>query len=166
MLADVPQHGRHLAVLDGQHVAGVTCHDAARLDLDRLRRRRRSGHHPLQKGRGFVADPFRIDVNARQWRVGQATQVLVVVDAEDGHFIGHPHKENFIQCVRSRELPNADILDGHRSALLVHYANISYRVGGQKLVIDPATERFLDSPEAAKLFKREYRRPWIIEEEV
>ncbi len=63
-------------------------------------------------------------------------------------------------------MPNADILEGHRSALLVHYANISYRVGGQKLVIDPATERFVDSPEAAKLFKRDYRQPWVIEEDV
>ncbi len=61
---------------------------------------------------------------------------------------------------------NADILEGHRSALLVHYANISYRVGGQRLLIDPATDQFLDSPEAAKLFKREYRDPWVIKDEV
>ncbi|NQU20412.1 MAG: Gfo/Idh/MocA family oxidoreductase [Candidatus Nealsonbacteria bacterium] len=90
----------------------------------------------------------------------------VVTASKYGRFPDPPHKENFVQCIRSRKLPNADVLIGHRSALLVHYANISYRVGGQKLVIDPATDRFVDNPEAAKLFKREYRRPWVIEEEV
>lgn len=63
-------------------------------------------------------------------------------------------------------MPSADILEGHRSALLVHYANISYRVGGQKLVIDPATDQFDDNPEAMKLFKRGYRDLWVIKDEV
>ncbi len=53
-----------------------------------------------------------------------------------------------------------------RSALLTHYANISYRLGGQKLTIDPKTEHIVGNPEAMKLFKREYRKPWVIEDEV
>ena len=38
---------------------------------------------------------------------------------------------NFIDCVRSRRREDlgAEILEGHRSALLVHLGNISYRVG-------------------------------------
>ncbi len=76
------------------------------------------------------------------------------------------HKENFISCIRSRELPSADIEHGHLSALLIHYANISYRTGGEKLVIDPKTEHIVDNPEAMKLFKRQYRKPWVIEDEV
>ena len=54
----------------------------------------------------------------------------------------------------------------HLTALLVHFANISYRLGGQNLVIDPKTEQIVGNPEAMKLFKREYRQPWAIEEEV
>ena len=39
-------------------------------------------------------------------------------------------------------------------------------MGGQKLAIDPKTEHVLDNPEAMKLFKREYRKPYVIEETV
>jgi len=83
-----------------------------------------------------------------------------------GRFPDDAHKENFIGCIRSRERPSADIQEGHRSTLLVHYGNISYRTGGQRLVIDPKTEQFIDNPEAMKLFKRTYRKPWVIEEEI
>ena len=46
------------------------------------------------------------------------------------------------------------------------YANISYRLGGKKLVVDAETETFTNSPEGNALLKREYRKPWVIEEEV
>ena len=45
---------------------------------------------------------------------------------------------------------------------MIHYANISYRLGAQKLTIDPKTEGFVDNAEATKLFKRSYREPWVI----
>ena len=46
-------------------------------------------------------------------------------------------------------------------------ANISYRLGGQRLVIDPKTEYIVDNPEAMKYFRREtYRKPWAISDEV
>ncbi|MBN2475508.1 MAG: Gfo/Idh/MocA family oxidoreductase [Pirellulales bacterium] len=83
-----------------------------------------------------------------------------------GRFPDRPHQENFVQCLRNRELPNADIEQGHRSALMTHYANVSYRLGGQKLVIDPKTEQIVDNDEAMRLFRREYRRPWTVEDEV
>jgi predicted dehydrogenase len=83
-----------------------------------------------------------------------------------GLFPDPEHKENFCQCVRSRQTPNADIQEGHRSVLLAHYATISYRLGGEKLRIDRDTEQIIDNPEAMKFFKREYRPPYEIEENV
>jgi predicted dehydrogenase len=83
-----------------------------------------------------------------------------------GLFPDPEHKENFCQCVRSRATPNADIQEGHRSVLLAHYATISYRLGGQKLVIDRNTEHIVDNPAAMQFFKREYRKPYEIEESV
>jgi predicted dehydrogenase len=88
----------------------------------------------------------------------------VVKDQMYGRFPDPPHKENFIQCIRSRNKPNADVLEGHRSALWTHYANISYRLGGQKIKIDPDTEQIVDNPDATKLFKRTYRDPWVVPE--
>ncbi len=90
----------------------------------------------------------------------------VLVAEGKGLFPDPEHKENFVQCIRSRQLPNADIEKGHRSALWTHYANISYRLGGRKLTIDPKTEHIVGDDEAMKLFKREYRKPWVIEEQV
>jgi len=36
------------------------------------------------------------------------------------------HVKNFLDCVRSRKLPNADVLIGHRSAQASHLGNIAY----------------------------------------
>ncbi len=36
------------------------------------------------------------------------------------------HVNNFLECVRSRTLPNGDVLIGHRSAQASHLGNISY----------------------------------------
>jgi hypothetical protein len=81
-----------------------------------------------------------------------------------GRFPDPQHKENSIRCIRSRELPSADIEHGHRSALLVHYATASLRAGGTKVNIDPQTEH-MDDAGAQALFKREYRKPWVIPKE-
>ncbi len=85
-----------------------------------------------------------------------------IIAQGNGKFPDPEHKENFVRCVRSRELPNADVEEGHRSALWTHYANISYRLGGRKVRIDPKTEQIVGDPEAMKLFKREYRKPYAI----
>jgi predicted dehydrogenase len=90
----------------------------------------------------------------------------VLKDQDKGLFPDPEHKENFIQCIRSRELPNADVEKGHRSALWVHYANISLRTGGQKLKIDPKTEDIIGNPEATTLLRRTYRKPWVVPEVV
>jgi hypothetical protein len=90
----------------------------------------------------------------------------VVKDQAFGRFPDPEHKENFIACVKSRELPNADVEKGHLSCLMIHYANISYRLDGQKLAIDRKTEEIIDNPAAMKLWKRTYRKPWVIEDPV
>ena len=45
--------------------------------------------------------------------------------------LGRRHFRNFINCVRSRNRDelNGEILEGHRSSLLAHLGNISYRLG-------------------------------------
>ena len=88
----------------------------------------------------------------------------VIKDQMFGRFPDPDHQENFIQCIRSRELPNADIAQGHLTCLMVHYGNISYRLGGQKMAIDPATDHIRDNEDAMRLFRREYRKPWVLEE--
>ncbi|MBN1394332.1 MAG: Gfo/Idh/MocA family oxidoreductase [Pirellulales bacterium] len=90
----------------------------------------------------------------------------VVKAEENGRFPDPEHQENFVRCIRSRELPNADVEQGHRSALLAQYANISMRLGGVKLTVDPQTERFIGNDAATAMLHRTYRRPWVIADEV
>jgi len=89
-----------------------------------------------------------------------------VVDQMYGRFPDAPHKENFIRCIRSRHLPNADIEEGHKSALLAHLGNISYRLGGRALRFDAKRETFTGDREACGLLKREYRAPYVVPERV
>ncbi len=87
----------------------------------------------------------------------------VVKDQMYGRFPDKDHQENFVHCIRTREQPNADIEIGHRSHLTLHYATMSYRTGGQRLTVDPKTQQ-VDNAEAMGLFKRQYRKPWVLEE--
>jgi len=76
------------------------------------------------------------------------------------------HADNFFECVRERKQPNADIEELHRSTLLCHVANISYRVGGRRLEFDAEDEEFVDDKDANKLTKRSGRKPWVIPDKV
>ncbi len=39
------------------------------------------------------------------------------------------HVRNFIECVRSRKKPNADVTIGHKASNACHLGNIAYRTG-------------------------------------
>lgn len=88
-----------------------------------------------------------------------------VVAQEFGRFPEPEHKRNFLDCIKSRALPNCDIEKGHRSTSLVHYSTVSYRLGGKRLEIDTTTG-VPKNPEAAQYWKRDYRAPYVIPEEV
>lgn len=69
------------------------------------------------------------------------------------------HLKNWLDCVRSREKPIADVEIGHRSATVCHLGNIA-RTLGRKLKWDPAKEVFPDDPEANQHLDRARRKPW------
>lgn len=69
------------------------------------------------------------------------------------------HVRNFIECVRSRAMPAADIEIGHRSTTVAHLGNIAYKTR-KKLVWDAAKEDFKDDLEASRLLSRKARKPW------
>jgi hypothetical protein len=49
------------------------------------------------------------------------------------------HIQNFLECVKSRKLPNGDVLIGHRSAQASHLGNIAY-MQKRRLDFDPIRE--------------------------
>ena len=75
---------------------------------------------------------------------GQKTPVTVTgyppPDRVDG--LTQDHVNNFLDCVRSRKLPNGDVLIGHRSAQASHLGNISY-VQRRRIDFDADREEIL-----------------------
>ena len=67
------------------------------------------------------------------------------------------HIENFLECIRTRQRPNADVEIGHRSTTVCHLINICREVG-RKLRWDPKAEKFLGDDEANKLLSRPRRK--------
>lgn len=69
------------------------------------------------------------------------------------------HVANFLECIESGELPNADIKIGHDSALWCHLGNIAYR-SEQELDIDSDSGRIRDEDLARKYWGRVYEPGW------
>ena len=69
------------------------------------------------------------------------------------------HVRNFIDCIKSRQRPIADVEQGHQATTACHLANISLRVG-RKLRWNPETEEIAGDTEASSYLMRPYRKPW------
>jgi predicted dehydrogenase len=69
------------------------------------------------------------------------------------------HARNFIDCVKSRQRPNADIEIGHISTALCHLGNIVARTG-RAVAFDAQTQSIFADPEANHLLGRSYRKHW------
>jgi predicted dehydrogenase len=77
------------------------------------------------------------------------------------------HWANFIEVVRSRKHADlhAPIEEGAISTTLVHLANISYRLG-RTLHFDAANYSCVGDAEANGMFRRSYRKPFVVPEKV
>ncbi len=90
----------------------------------------------------------------------------------DGNLVEHndaddeadDHMRNFVSCIRSGRLPNADVSIGHLSAIHCHLANIVVRTGGN-VEFDRETETAVDNSEANLYVSRQYRRHWSTPED-
>jgi predicted dehydrogenase len=69
------------------------------------------------------------------------------------------HARNFLDCIKSREKPRADVEIGHRSTSFSLMANISL-VTDARLDWDAEAERFTNNDQANDLLHYEYRKPW------
>lgn len=76
---------------------------------------------------------------------------------------GLVHVRDFLDCMRNRKKPAADLETvGHPSSLLCHIGNASWR-SGRTLRFDPTTYTFQGDPESdAFLTRPVYRAPWAL----
>lgn len=71
------------------------------------------------------------------------------------------HHDNFIQCIRSRERPIADVEIGHRSTTVCNLGNIAMLLD-RPLRWNPEREEFVDDLAANRLRGRSMRGPWSL----
>jgi len=71
------------------------------------------------------------------------------------------HYEDFLDCVRTRRRPSADVEIGCRTVTLCHLGNIAYELK-RPLRWDPDGEAFVDDPAADRFLDRARREPWSI----
>jgi len=126
----------------------------------------------IAEGRGFSLDIFGTKGMLTLTRGGfQVTPEMVTLagstdrkplmeplQAKGGN-LDQAHVQNFLECVKSRRRPNADVEEGHRSAVLCHLGNISMRLG-RSIRWDGAAEQAIGDAEANHLLVRPYRAPW------
>ena len=82
-----------------------------------------------------------------------------LVEHNDADDESDDHMRNFVECVRTRKLTNADISIGHLSALHCHLANIIARTG-RNVAFDQESEQAIDDDEANLHVSRRYRTHW------
>ena len=71
------------------------------------------------------------------------------------------HHANFLDCIKSRNLPICDVEIGHRSATVCHLNNIVARLG-RRIQWDAKNETIIGDEEAAAMLARPYRQPWVL----
>jgi predicted dehydrogenase len=85
------------------------------------------------------------------------------------HFGRHPdpeHKQNFVECLRSRKRPNSDVERCLQSHTVMHIGNIAHRIGNRQLRFDSATEEFIGNAEANQLLRRANQNRYSVPEVV
>jgi predicted dehydrogenase len=109
-------------------------------------------------GSDGMAVAGRWDGGLHEFRVYDSKGALVHSEKESSPDHNN-HARNFIDCIRSRQLPAGDIEEGHKSAALCHLGNIAARTG-RMIRFDGAKETIPGDREAAAMLSREYRKHW------
>ncbi len=113
----------------------------------------------------FYGDQAALMVNRSHWEVRpewkNKKETYIEGFKKPGKTYLGDHVNNFIDCVRTRKRPNADIEDGHKTAVMCHLGNLATRLH-RRLVFDGRTETFVGDAEANRYLTREYRKPYVL----
>jgi hypothetical protein len=118
-----------------------------------------SKHGP--RGVGFEGDKGKLFVNVHGGALEAEPANLLEKPMGSNDTAHQHHRRNFLDCVKSRQLPAANAEVGHRTATICHLNNIAMRLG-RPFKWDPKTEQTTDD-EANALLTPKMRAPWSIE---
>src|SRR5579885_279603 len=122
--------GEYTATFEATLAPGITgaavemCGTKGRLYIDRR-------HYEFREA-GRNAQPVVVQAERGEGSPGQGGVDMLTFD----------HIKNFLDCVKSRQRPNGDVLIGHRSAQASHLGNIAY-LEKRRIDFDPVREEIL-----------------------
>jgi hypothetical protein len=112
----------------------------------------------------FLGDKGKIEIFRGRVTSNPAELVEEPITDDEIHLYKSPgHMQNWLDCIKSRELPIADVEIGHRSTTVCHLGNIA-RWLGRKLRWDPEKEVFEGDDEANTYLDRPRRKPYQLPE--
>lgn len=123
-----------------------------------------SGYYDRAYGIAFIGNDGTLVVNREGWELipevengKPKTEAIPFQEPDRGDHL--KHVANFVESVRTRQLPICDVETGRNAAVLAHMGNIAYRTG-DKLTWDEQTRQFVSNARANALITPAYRQPW------
>ncbi|HUT89006.1 MAG TPA: Gfo/Idh/MocA family oxidoreductase [Thermoguttaceae bacterium] len=119
----------------------------------------------------FVGDAGKIEINRNKFTTNPPDLIKDPPEPataeiwEGPGWIARPHIQNWLDCIKTREKPNADVEIGHRSISVCHLTNIAREVG-RKLRWDPENETFAGDDEANCYLDRPKRKGYELPDPV
>ncbi len=121
----------------------------------------------IQGGAIFIGDKGRIEITRNDFQTEPPKMIKELPPPEEvekwnrAQWQAKYHMQNWLDCMRSRQKPLADVEIGHRSISVCHLVNITRELN-RKLQWAPEAERFVNDAEADKLLTRTPRKGWEI----
>jgi predicted dehydrogenase len=108
-------------------------------------------------GTAFYGTDAALVVDGSGWKVHTKKGEPVVNEKASGG----SHTKNFLECIKSRQRPNADVELGRLSTTICHLGNICTRLK-RDVRFDPKAENFGADQEANALLTKSYREPYTL----
>ena len=132
----------------------------------------------IQIGNLFYGTEGRLEIDGSTWKAFRKSEKEPFAGSADPKKAegdrnvmaapgGSDHYGNFMDAIRSGKDENlhCHITEGFLSSALPILANISYRTGRQ-LKFDGSSEKFVNDKDADAMLTRDYRKPYIVPEQV
>ncbi len=149
----VPPNGKGITALTYRFADGVT----VTRDPDRMAREAGQSNGVMFVGSKGKVAVWRYDL--RTWPESLANYRL---RPDEIHLHeAENHHTDFLDAVRSRSKPGANVEVAARSITFCHLGNIAYELE-RPVLWDPARERFVNDPVADRLMVRRARPPWTL----
>jgi predicted dehydrogenase len=124
---------------------------------------------PFQKMHGvsYIGEHGTLQVDRGGWQVlpdwdseGNLEMEAIPYTERTGDASGLDlHVQNFLECMKTREKPNADVEIGAHIAKIAHLGNIAYKTG-RKVYWDVDKNEFINDEKANEHIYAHYRSPW------